>query len=129
MLASAADQAGWKTVVCAEVDKSWNAAQREVFQLALIDLQDTNGTREELRQLGKQLSQDRHLLLVICGNENDPREELWARQIGAWLYLPGVSDQCNIQQLCAQARPLAEQLATRLNPATGADSVEVEAHR
>jgi hypothetical protein len=48
---------------------------------------------------------------VICGNEGRPQEEIWARQLGAWLYLPGVVESDDVAMLCGEARQIAEQLA------------------
>jgi hypothetical protein len=45
---------------------------------------------------------------VICGSEDNVDEELWARQLGAWLYLPGVTDGDSLTSLCVEARRLRE---------------------
>ena len=49
------------------------------------------------------------MLLAICGHEADPQEEIWARQLGVWLYLPGLSTQHvgEISVLCEQAQLMA----------------------
>ena len=48
------------------------------------------------------------MLLVICGSEDNVDEELWARQLGAWLYLPGVCDGDSLTSLCVEARRLRD---------------------
>jgi hypothetical protein len=35
---------------------------------------------------------------------------VWVRQLGAWLYLPGVVDSNNFALLCGEARHIAERL-------------------
>lgn len=49
------------------------------------------------------------MLLAVCGHEGDPQEETWARQLGVWLYLPGVSiDHVDeISVMCEQAQVIA----------------------
>ncbi len=47
-------------------------------------------------------------LLVVCGSEDSVEEELWARQLGAWVYLPGVSGGDALMSLFAEARRAAE---------------------
>ena len=45
------------------------------------------------------------LLLVICGHEGEVEEEIWARQLGVWLYVPGLSNAPaeDLSLLCQQA--------------------------
>ncbi len=45
---------------------------------------------------------------LICGAENDVKQEIWARQLGAWLYLPGVAVAEAMALLSEQARYLIE---------------------
>ena len=51
----------------------------------------------------------RHVLLVACGNAGDAAEEIWARQLGVWLYLPDVAweETGDLAFLCEQARLVA----------------------
>lgn len=45
------------------------------------------------------------VLLAICGREFDPAQEIWARQLGVWLYIPGLSvdDAAEVAEVCEQA--------------------------
>ena len=47
-------------------------------------------------------------LLVVCGSEDSVDEEMWARQLGAWVYLPGVSGADALMSLFAEARRVGE---------------------
>ena len=47
-------------------------------------------------------------LVVVCGSGDSVDEELWARQLGAWVYLPGVSGGDALMSLFAEARRVAE---------------------
>jgi len=47
-------------------------------------------------------------LLAICGSDDNVDEELWARPLGAWVYLPGVTSGDALVSLVTEARRLAE---------------------
>lgn len=111
MLSRAAELAGWETVVCADARTGYLASERRLFRLAMIDVAEaTADVVEEIHRLSERLSGAPDLLLMICGNEGDALEEIWARQLGAWLYLPGVAEQCDVEGLCREAIPVAERL-------------------
>ena len=109
MLDRAATEGGWRTFVCGEVQAALAHAGRSFVHLAVIDLegQDIDAFRPVLEKLASQHG----VLLIVCGNEGDVREELWVRQLGAWLYLPGVAETSNLALLCGEARHIAERLA------------------
>lgn len=111
LLARAAEHAGWETVECADARNGWMASQRSLFRLAVIDLAEwgSDGV-DEVRQLAERLARASGLLMMMCGNECDALEEIWARQLGAWLYLPGMGEEADIEMLCREARPIAERL-------------------
>jgi len=43
-------------------------------------------------------------VVVVCGSGESVDEELWARQLGAWVYLPGVSGSDAFMSLFGEAR-------------------------
>jgi hypothetical protein len=108
MLDLAATDSGWKTFPCTDAVSARAQIHRWLMQLALIDLQ---GQRPEtLRPLVEEITACSGLLSIVCGNEGDVEEEIWVRQRGAWMYLPGVSDKSNVSLLCGEARQIAERL-------------------
>ncbi len=108
LLEQAADDSGWKTFSCADAHSATTYVNRWMVQLAVVDLQSQ---RPELfRPLVEQLTACNGLLSIVCGNEGDVDEEIWVRQRGAWMYLPGVADSSNISLLCSEARQIAERL-------------------
>ena len=124
MLAGGAERAGWETVVCESVDSGWQACQRERFEMAVVDFAVLDGELDaesvrQMRELTEQLATQRNMLLMLCGNEGDALEEIWARQLGVWLYLPGIREQNDVQALCSQALPVAERLAGRQRELVG----------
>jgi hypothetical protein len=76
-------------------------------QLAFVDLEGEQGAG--FQTLVRQLADQRQVLLVVCGHEQDGTEEVWARQLGVWFYLPGIADQNTIGLLCRDARSIVSQ--------------------
>ena len=115
MLASGANDAGWDAVVCDDRHGALSEFHRTRFELAMIDVEAYGeGIPDGYRDLCEQLSQEsQDLLLAVCGHEGDPMEEIWARQLGVWLYLPGVTDGDDMMSLCSEARRIADELHGR----------------
>lgn len=104
MLSKAATEAGWDTVLCSTPEKALGEFQRKLFYFAMVDLDDRGSTPKGARELVQTLAQDSSRILVgVCGHEADPEEEIWARQLGVWLYLPSVTTTTEISLLCEQA--------------------------
>lgn len=108
MLVEAATSGGWQTIVCSDAPSALRCLSRVFVQLALVDLEGPGGG--DLRIVVEKLAASPGVLLIVCGNEDDVQEEIWARQLGAWLYLPG-ADAAGMSMLCDEARQLTEQLA------------------
>jgi hypothetical protein len=49
-------------------------------------------------------------LLAVCGKPDDITGEVWSRQLGVWMYLPGVDSQSDIALLCGEARNILRKL-------------------
>jgi len=109
MLEEAAVEGGWDAMICIDAEPAWTVVKRQKFGLALIDL-DGVDSPEELKELAEEVSKMKDTLLVLCGNEGEALEEIWARQLGAWLYLPGVTAGSDLISLCEQARPVVEKM-------------------
>lgn len=89
-LANVARDAGWETIVCADESAAVAAVRRMKFQMAWVDMESPEAS-SGLTELCQSIAVLPQVLLVIGGHQQDPQEEIWARQLGAWLYLPGVS--------------------------------------
>ena len=109
LLSRAATKAGWDTIVCADPPNAIAMARRYRFQMAWVDLNHYGSTLSEFRDLCQSLVGTPGLLLAICGHAGDVEEEIWARQLGVWLYVPGLSTAPaeELSLLCAQARQTA----------------------
>jgi hypothetical protein len=109
MLERAACDGGWKTCVCVDARTALEHLSRAFVHLAVVDLHEQN--LAAFRPVLEQLASRGGLLLIVCGNEGNPEEEVWVRQLGAWLYLPGVTETSNLALLCGEARQIAERIA------------------
>jgi hypothetical protein len=110
----AAREEHWATIVCRTADEAARQAVRNRIQLALIDLQSAPAAQEwAFRQLVEQLATCDGTLVAVCGKPNDALGEVWSRQLGVWMYLPGIDSQSDIAVLCSEARHIVEKLNGR----------------
>ncbi|HEY4234367.1 MAG TPA: hypothetical protein VGM76_13125 [Lacipirellulaceae bacterium] len=87
---------------------------RNRVQLALVDLQSVPPAQERaFRELVEQLAARDGPLIAVCGNPNDSLGEVWSRQLGVWMYLPGIDCQSDIAMLCCEARGIVEKINGR----------------
>ncbi len=121
LLRSVASDESWHAKVCGDVQ----AFLRSIFQLdvplAIIDLpRKESASYEELREMATQAGGLNRSLLVVCGAADggvadNGEEEQWARQLGAWAYLPGATDRSGLGLVFAEARKaLAKQSSSYL---------------
>ena len=108
MLEQAASSGGWQTLLCTNAAGAETALDRSLVQLAVVDLEGPDCLA--LRGIVDRLAHRGGLLLIVCGSDGDIDEEIWVRQSGAWLYLPGAIDGGNFALLCGEARHIAERL-------------------
>ena len=107
--ATAAAEVGWPTQQAATAAEGHAMASRVAADLAIVDL-DTSDQREgpALTTLVQELSNQSVPLVMVCGNPHRPDEEIWARQLGVWVYVPGLGqavqqDEMDLAALCRQA--------------------------
>lgn len=115
LIGRAVSSAGWTPILCASESEASRAAQVRLMQLAFVVLQ---GSRDgQFDALLEQLAGAKRMLVVVCGNQDAIDEEIYARQLGAWFYLPGLVDGAAVTSLCAEARRIDER--ARLKMAKG----------
>jgi hypothetical protein len=91
LLAEAAESAGWHADECDDVKTARLRLLKESQQMVVMDLENDSGTAAPaLKSFAERVGKQRGALLAICGNEGNAMEEIWARQLDVWLYLPGV---------------------------------------
>jgi hypothetical protein len=107
----AAHEEQWMTIVCSTADDAIRQSVRHRVDLALIDLQSAPTAQEPLlRRLVEQLAARAGPLLAVCGKPDDTTGEVWSRQLGVWMYLPGADSQSDIALLCGEARNILKKL-------------------
>jgi hypothetical protein len=113
LLVRAAQEEHWATIVCMTAEDALRQSVRQRVDLALVDLQPALPAQERvLRQLVEQLAARNGPLLAVCGKPDDTTGEVWSRQLGVWMYLPGVDSQSDIALLCGEARNILQKLAS-----------------
>ena len=104
---AAVELAGWLECASPETSGEIRQAIDRDFQLVIVDIASPLGDRvSDSVEIAEEMAARPGTLLVICGSEDNVDEELWARQLGAWLYLPGVCDGDSLTSLCVEARRL-----------------------
>ena len=107
----AAHEEHWATIVCTTADDANRQSVRNRIDLALVDLQSAPPDGEaQLRVLIQQLATRDGPLLAVCGKPDDTMGEVWSRQLGVWMYLPGVDRHSDIALLCGEARSILKKL-------------------
>ena len=104
---------GWETITVSDVDTAAQKAVKNRIGLAVVDLEGVDSSSQvPYRELVQEMidNADGIPLLVVCGPEDDPTGEIWSRQLGVWMYLPGVDDQSDVAMLCGEARNVVEKL-------------------
>jgi hypothetical protein len=113
LLVRAAHEEHWSTIVCTSADDALRQTVRQRVQLAIVDLQSAPlAQAKTFRRLVEQLAA-RHMLLAVCGKPDDATGEVWSRQLGVWMYLPGIDSQSDIALLCGEARHVLQKLGGR----------------
>lgn len=106
--ASAAEAAGWEVAVFRSADAATSAAARQRYGLTMLDLAGLSPDEASaFRRCAEQVASAAESLVMLCGQDGDALEEIWARQLGVWLYLPGVDASSDLASLCAEAKQVA----------------------
>jgi len=107
----AAREGGWDVTLCCDSAEALSEARQSLLHLAIVDLSGAAlQERPGFRFLVEQLACTSRMLLLVCGGLDDAREEVWARHLGVWMYLPGAIDGTELVGLCVAARETVERL-------------------
>ncbi len=92
-----AEQEYWQAVVCGNAKELRQCLFRDDIPLAIVDLPEISSKAyDNYRELTEWLGQlatwngTSGMLLVVCAAGESVQEEIWARQLGTWSYLPHV---------------------------------------
>jgi hypothetical protein len=110
-LTEAARVVGWEVAAYADAHAASIAAKHYRHALTMIDLDGlAPGTANGFRTLAEQLSAVTGALLMVCGTDGNALEEIWARQLGVWLYLSGIDTSCDVTSLFSEAKQVVQKL-------------------
>lgn len=118
MLARMATQGGWETTIVCDVKSAWRTSWDSSYALAIVDHETANERTAQVREFAEHVASRPNTLLVVCGTPEKVEEELWARQNGAWMYLPGVGPDADLGTICAEALSISEKLCQATPPTT-----------
>jgi len=120
-LQSAAEREAWEAIVCSKAGKFLKHVFQQQVPLTLVDLPQVDlSVYAEMRSATVKVCEASDSLLIICGSEASAEEELWARQLGVWSYLPEVERPTEIDWVFVEARKaLAQQAAAFVDSHAG----------
>lgn len=105
LLCTAAENESWNSTVNLDFQEYLRNLFRLRVPLTLIDLPSLESTSyPSIQQAAGHASEIGSLQVIICGNEGHHEEEIWARSLGVWAYLPGDSGQAGLEYLFSDAR-------------------------
>ncbi len=87
----AAEREAWEAIVCKDASAMLRCVFRETLPLSIVDMPPAAGDEyEDYRAIAERLSEigGSNMLLVVCADTESVQEEIWARQLGIWSYLP-----------------------------------------
>jgi hypothetical protein len=107
----AAIEQGWDPIVCNDAEDATRTAVCRRIRLALVDLESAGPVQNDaFRSVVEQVAAAQGPLLLICGSDGDVAEEIWARQLGAWMYVPGIDSDSDLPLLFGEAKSASEKL-------------------
>ena len=108
-LDAVSELSGWSGCEAPADAAELSAAIDSDFQLVVVDIARPLGERvSDSVEAAEEFASRPGTLVVVCGAEESVEEELWARQLGAWVYLPGVTSGDALVSLLAEARRVVE---------------------
>lgn len=110
----------WQAKICGDVQEFLRSVFQLEVPLTIVDLPPRSDTNyAKARETATHTSGLNRSLLVICGAVGDHEEELWARQLGVWAYLPGAADVGELRHVFAEARKALAKQSTSYCEASG----------
>lgn len=114
-LQAATELSGWDECDAPESAVDLQAVVQGDYQLVLVDIASPVGDRvNDTVELAEEFAARPGTLVVVCGPEDGVEEELWARQLGAWVYLPGAVSGDGLISMLAEAGRLVRRRSSRV---------------
>lgn len=105
LLKAAAENESWQAVVCLEGQQFLRSLFKIEAPLTVVDLPKAEvASYAELQSMTEKAQGINESLLVVCGSSSNKAEELWARQLGVWTYLPEANALEGLEMVFEEAR-------------------------
>ncbi|WP_146451143.1 hypothetical protein [Bythopirellula polymerisocia] len=105
LLRNAAESESWRSTVNRDVQEYLRNLFRLRVPLTLIDLPCLkSNSYVGIQQAASHASELGSSQVIICGNDNHREEEIWARGLGVWAYLPGDRGPAGLEFVFGDAR-------------------------
>ena len=105
LLRAAAENASWDSTVNLDVHDFLRNLFRLRVPLTLVDMPPWKSKHYVgLQRAAGHAAEIGNSQVIICGNEDLREEELWARGLGVWAYLPGDSGPTGLEYVFSDAR-------------------------
>jgi hypothetical protein len=105
LLRSAARNESWQATVNIDAREFLRNVFLLRVPLTFVDLPDVQQREYSVWQTAAERAKDlSDSLVVVCGFGGDAAEEIWARQLGAWAYLPGDNGLAGLELIFGDAR-------------------------
>lgn len=104
LLRTAAEQESWQPTLNVDVRQFLRHLFQHRAPLTFVDLPSQVAQEYRLYQTAVERAAEMKELVAVCGAEQTPEEEVWARQLGVWVYLPGDNGLVGLRHLFGNAR-------------------------
>lgn len=114
MFGQSAERCGWEQIVCEDMATAMEHLESSNVGMVLIDTASNgDASMEACRWLVERLAENKQVLTVVCGRTSDAQEEVWARQLGVWMYLPGVAPESDLDPMLLAGREVSARMHQR----------------
>ncbi|MEQ8836640.1 MAG: hypothetical protein RID07_07530 [Lacipirellulaceae bacterium] len=103
-LRASAEAQAWDAIICCDTGEFLRCVFRRRVPLIIIDVPEEDKVSQELRRAAQSAVRSQDSLLVFCGKASTSEDELWARSLGAWSFLPEATSQEGMEFVLQQAR-------------------------
>lgn len=114
MFGQSAERCGWQRIVCEDMAQALEHLESGNIGMILIDIASAgDASLGARRRLVERLVKNKNALTVVCGRTSDLQEEMWARELGVWMYLPGVAPESDLDPMLLAGREASVRLHQR----------------
>ncbi|MDC0935441.1 hypothetical protein OAS39_04070 [Pirellulales bacterium] len=105
MIRDAAQTQAWDVTVCSNSTEFLRCVFRQKVALIVIDLpRDESGEYRQMRNAAEDAVRLSDALLLVSGAGASADEEIWARSLGVWSYLPHADCEHGFQHVLSAAQ-------------------------